>query len=181
MTTLTTETNATATETFSPEATAYIAQLEKRIADQQKIMDRASSIMLEAVLSDDGIDPDAADKCMDAIRGAFTEVGKTTTEQYLQDIYDRIGAAAGFASNTEFNPLHVIDQMRTVIAVQSRNGALVEWQLRSTWVPGSKTKRPRMLVSRAGKRQAYRYFPIGTDWLTALQAIMKESKQEQAA
>lgn len=170
----------TATASYPPAAADHITQLEKRITDQQAIMDRASSIMLEACLSEDGIDEVAAEQCMDAIRGAFAEAGKTTTEQYLQDIYDRIGAAAGFAPNTEFNPLHVIDQMRTVIAVQSRNGALVELLLGYTWVPGSETQGPRLLVSPAGEPAAYRDFPIGTHWPEALQAIMAEAPPTQS-
>jgi hypothetical protein len=165
----------------SPEAAAYIAALEQQIANQadyikrqQTIMDRAASIMLEACLSDDGIDTEAADQCMDATRNVFKEVGKTTTEQLLQTLYDHICAAAGFPPGTECDPLHVLHQMRTTMAVQAGNAACLEALLKLVWTPGTDKEAPRLQVSLASEPIAYRSFPIGTQWPEALQAIMSK-------
>lgn len=162
-------------DALASEAADNIERLGKRAVDQQTIMDKASSIMLEAILSDDGIDEGAADACMDAISGNLEEVGRTTTETYLQRIYDRISAAAGFSPGTEFNPLHVIDQMRLTIAAQSRNGQLLEWALGRIWMPGSETVHPTLLVSRLGDLAELRTFAPGTGWSEALHAAMSEA------
>lgn len=168
--------NAAPAQTESDE----IAALKQVIAQQQTIMDHAASIMLEACLSDDGIDADKADQCLDAIRGKFKALGRNTSEDFLQILCDWIGAAAGFPPGTEFNPQQVLEQMGMTMAVQSRNGQYLELLLESTWKPGTETTGPRLLTSPAGEPAQYRDFPIGTGWPDALQAVLSERAKASA-
>ncbi|MCE3606408.1 hypothetical protein LXA47_22780, partial [Massilia sp. P8910] len=76
-------------------AADHIAALSERVAIQQTVMDRAASILVEAIASADGINEAQAEACVGSIRGQLAEVGKTTAEQYLELICDRVAATAG--------------------------------------------------------------------------------------
>lgn len=157
---------------LAAEAVTHIAALNDRINSQQAIMDRAASIMVEATVSDDGIDSGQADECVDAIRGKFAEVGKTTAEHYLEKLYNRIGAAAGIAAGDEFDPLVVMDHIRTVLAAQSKNARYLEWALSIVWSPKEACMQ---LSTGCGGCGDSRTFPPGTNWMEALDTIILES------
>jgi hypothetical protein len=152
-----------------PLAASALALIER----QQLLMDKAASLLVEACESEDGVDTAQAEACIGAIRGAFNDVGKTTAENYLDQLFTRIGAAAGLPPHTEFNPLAVLDQMRAVIAVQGRNGAYLEWALDRLWHIGPDMCR--LQVSSVGSRNhRYRVFPRHTQWNQALDCVMSE-------
>jgi len=165
---------------LSAEAADRIESLQARVAAQQTIMDKAASIMVEAILSDDGIDTGHADECVDAIRTSLGEVGKTTAEQMVERLYTRIAAAAGLPPDSEFDPVHVLDQMRTCIAVQSKNGEYLEHVLPMIYweVAGGRMK---LRNSLPGDPMDFKWFDAGTPWPQALDAAMKSKTVAEAA
>lgn len=159
--------------TDNPQEIADLIEAQvQRITKQQTIMDKCASTLVEAIVTEDGIDSTEAEACIEAVRGALEEVGKTTTEQMLDTIYGRIGAAAGLAPNTEFNPLHVLDQMRLCIAAQSKNGQYLELLLPIVFWP-TPDGSMRLHLSPPGAPDRYLAFPKGTPWTTALDAAMR--------
>lgn len=65
------------------QAAQEIQTLRERTETQQTIMNKAASILAEAISSDDDIDGLKADACIDLIRGKLAEVGKTTAEHFV--------------------------------------------------------------------------------------------------
>ncbi|WP_426106309.1 hypothetical protein [Massilia sp. TSP1-1-2] len=97
---------------FADEIAAHIEELEQRVRDQHATMDKAASIMLEAIVSEDGIDAELADACIDRIRGMFAEVGKTTVEHYQGLIYAKVAELAGIPPHDEFDIMAELDKPR---------------------------------------------------------------------
>jgi hypothetical protein len=164
-----------------PNPDTTIAQLNATIADQQAIMDKAASIIAEGLHSEDGIDEEAGNQCIEAIRDHFKSIEKTTVESMVETLFERIGAAAGFPSGTEFNPLHVIDQMRITIVAQAKIGKYLERALKGIWRPGEGDTPAALTLSEAGAPPDVQYFPPETTWLQALDATAPPVPPENAA
>ena len=159
------------------DAANRITQLTERVDQQQTIMNAAAGLLAEAMYSDDGIDSTAGEQCVNSIRGAFEAVGKTTHEHFLEKLYDRIAAAAGIRAGEEFNPLHVLDQIRVVLSAQSQNAMYLNWALDILWQPGSKDFPP-ALITNTEPYQAT-HFPQGTTWMQALDSVLAPPPRRQ--
>ena len=146
-------------------------QAAAMIESQQILLDKSASTLLEAVMSDDGVDSTIADELIAAIREGLGSVGKTTTEEMLERLYNLVGSAAGLPPHAEFDPKHVLDQMRTCIAVQTKNGAYLEFLIRQAfWKTPDNTMRLRLFG--AGQQERFMTFPAGTAWPEALDTAM---------
>ena len=153
------------------EAAALIESLQARTERQQILLDKSASTLFEAVMSDDGIDSTIADELIEAILEDLGSVGKTTTEEMLERLYSLIGSAAGLPPSSEFDPKHVLDQMRTCIAVQTKNGDYLEFLLRQAfWKTPDNTMRLRLFGG--GQQERFMTFAAGTAWPEALDAAM---------
>ncbi|NIA00834.1 hypothetical protein [Massilia sp. CCM 8734] len=155
-------------------AANHIAALSERVAIQQTVMDRAASILVEAIASTDGINEAQAEACVGSIRGQLAEVGQTTAEEHLENLCARIGAAAGIAPHIEFNPLAVLDHMRIVLHAQQRNADRLSWAVSVLWKPADPGRNPTMVVRTKGTRAVLRTFAPGATWLDALDEILDE-------
>lgn len=65
-------------------AAADHATLTERVVLQHILMDRAASILAEAIASSGGINEVQAKACISSICGQLADVGKTTAEHYLE-------------------------------------------------------------------------------------------------
>ncbi|MCE3606839.1 hypothetical protein LXA47_25015 [Massilia sp. P8910] len=159
----------------NPNASAdHLLAMEKRIAAQQLILDRAAGILVEAIELSDGINVSQAEACIHSIRGQLAEVGKTTAEERLENLCARVGAAAGIAPHIEFNPLAVLDHMRVVLHAQQRNADRLSWAVSVLWKPADTGRNPAMVVRTKGTRAILRTFPPGATWLDALDDIIQD-------
>ncbi|ATQ79265.1 hypothetical protein CR152_32330 (plasmid) [Massilia violaceinigra] len=149
-------------------AADHIAALTERIASQQTVMDRAASMLVEAIASSNGIDEAQAEACISSIRGQLAEVGKTTAEQYLELICDRVAATAGIGPHIGFNPLTALDQIRVVLHAQRRNAERLEWAMSVLWTPADSENEPHLVVRTKGTKAIIRKFTRGTTWLDAV-------------
>lgn len=160
--------------TSSPLFAAAASALEgmsKTAAEHSALLDHAASLLTEALHSEDGVDSVQAEACIERIRGAFIALGKTTAEEYVDRLYTRIGMAAGLPAGSEFDPIHVLNQMQTVISVQGRNGQYLEWALKQLWDP----ERRALIVSPPNDNWGtFKTFPEGTDWTQALDQVLAE-------
>ena len=166
------------------QAALEIECLKDQITAQQTIMDRAAGILLEATVTEDGIDVAQAEVCIDSIRGKLAETGKTTAEQFMDLLYTRIGAAAGYPPGSEFNPLAVLDAMRVTMNAQQRNAERLEWAVSVLWRPAYGRRRARLIVGPRGKG-GIREFTSDTSWMQAIDSVLngrvRFSKLAQAA
>lgn len=172
MTTITERLRADAGSELSQAAAAHIDELTQRIANQQTVMDKAACVLAEASASEDGIDEQRADECIAAIRGSFAEIGKTTAELFLERLYDRIAATAGIGAGVEFNPIAVLDQIRTVLAAQSKNARYLEWALSVLWTPGNESSGASLITEVDAMLGKKAQFPAGTNWMEALDDVL---------
>lgn len=156
--------------------TEHTKQAADLIESQQKIMDKCATTLVEAIVSEDGIDTTEAEACVDAVRASFGTIGKTSTEQMLENLYGRIGAAAGFPAGTEFDPFYIIDQMRTCITVQSRNGTYLELLLPSVYW-ATPDGQMRLRLSPPNEAVRYMGFAAGTPWNEALDAALRAAAE----
>ncbi|NHZ65870.1 hypothetical protein [Massilia genomosp. 1] len=156
-------------------AADHIAALSERVAIQQTIMNRAASILVEAIASTDGINEAQAEACVGSIRGQLAKVGKTTAEHYLELICDRVAATAGIGPNIAFNPLTALDQVRVVLHAQQRNAERLEWAMSVLWAPADSANTPHLVVRTKGTRAIIRKFPSGTTWLNAVDQLLDEA------
>ncbi|MDQ1817192.1 hypothetical protein RBA41_28200 [Massilia sp. CCM 9210] len=146
-------------------AADHITTLTERVAAQQTVMDRAASILVEAIESVDGVNAPQAETCISSIHGQLADAGRTTAEQYLERICERIGATAGIPPYTEFNPLTVLDQIRVVLHAQQRNAERLDWAMSVLWAPADSENEPHLVVRTKGTRAIIRKFTRGTAWL----------------
>lgn len=153
-------------------AADLIESLRARIISHETLLDRCAATLAEAILTEDGIDSTRADECIDAIRARFGEVGKTTHEEMVQTLYDLIGNAAGLPANTEFDPKHILSEMRACITIQSKNGAYLEHLLPLVYSRAAGGEM-RLLASTPGEATRYLTFPEGTQWPVALDIAMR--------
>ncbi|WP_211440940.1 hypothetical protein [Collimonas humicola] len=75
------------------------------------LLDKAASLLTEACLSEDGIDGDQAMKCVEAIRGKFAEIGKTTVESEFDKVIEMIRVAGGVPEGDEFSVSAVLKEL----------------------------------------------------------------------
>lgn len=102
---------------FSDQIIDHIEHLEERLRHQHVVLDKAASIMVEATTTEDGIDPEQADACVDQIRGLFTEIGETTVEHYMGLIYAKVGQLAGIPPDDEFDVMAELDKLGAAAAI----------------------------------------------------------------
>ncbi len=153
-----------------------VAALQARIAAQQILLDRAAGIIVEALVSDDGINKAQANACVDAIRGGLAEVGKTTVEHNFERLCNRIASVAGLRMGEEFNPLSVLDLMAATISAQARNAARLALLIPLVWHDGKAGRRPWLKIGRGGGNKSMRFFPPGTTWLEAIDTVLGSLK-----
>lgn len=150
----------------------YIEGLEKRIRDQHATMDKAASIMLEGVVSEDGIDSEQADACIDQIRGMFAEVGKTTVEHYQGLIYAKVAQIAGLSEHDEFDIMAELDKIGGGLAASAAHAARSAWAASVLW---EEQANPRLHVSVGcgccGSRVP---FPAGATWEQAVDQVISK-------
>ena len=162
-------------------AADHITTLTERVASQQTLMDRAASILVEAISSSGGINEAQAEACIGSIRGQLADVGKTTAEHYLELICDRIAATAGIGPHMEFNPLSALDQIRVVLHAQQRNAERLEWAMSVLWSPADSANQPHLVVRTKRTRAVIREFVRGTTWLDAVDQLLSEEMAKRAA
>jgi hypothetical protein len=151
------------------EIIAHIDELNERIRNQHGTMDKAASIMLEATLSEDGIDSELADECIDQIRGLFTEIGKTTVEHYQGLIYAKVAEIAGIPPDDEFNIMDELDKL-------GEPSLGLKWAMSVLWAegkPGSKWGGSMTTGTGCGCCGDQQSFPPGTTWQQALRVIVE--------
>lgn len=155
-------------------AADHIATLTELVASQQAVMDRAASVLVEAIVSSNGIDEAQAEACIASIRGQLADTGKTTAEHYLELICDRIAATAGIGPQMEFNPLTALDQIRIVLHAQQRNAERLEWAMSVLWTPADSANQPHLVVRTKRTRAIIREFARGVTWLDAVDQLLNE-------
>ncbi|MCY0916504.1 hypothetical protein [Massilia antarctica] len=155
-------------------AADHIAALSGRVAIQQTVMDRAASILVEAIASTDGINEAQAEACVSSIRGQLAAVGKTTAERYLELICDRVAATAGIGPHIAFNPLTTLDQIRVILHAQQRNAERLEWAMSVLWTPADSVSKSHLVVRTKGTRAIIREFARGLTWLDAVDQLLNE-------
>ena len=170
-----------ANDSTADAAADHIAALSERVAMQQTVMDSAASILVEAIASSDGINEEQGEACISSIRGQLTEVGKTTAEQYLELICDRVAATAGIGLHIAFNPLTALDQIRVILHAQQRNAERLEWAMSVLWAPADNKNESHLVVRTKETRAIIRKFARGTTWLDAVDQLLNEEMAQREA
>jgi hypothetical protein len=158
---------------LADEVIAHVTELNERMQNQHTIMDKAASIMVEATVSEDGIDAEAADACVDLIRGMFGEVGKTTIEHYQGLLYAKVGQLAGIPPDDEFDIMAELEKLGEAAAASKRAGAYLGWAKSVLWREGDEDSNPRITIDTGcGCCGDYQGFPAGTGFTDALDVIL---------
>jgi len=99
--------------------TAQNAVAQHHLTFEQAIalLDKAASILNDATLSEDGIDGDEALSLIHAIREAYATIGKTTTEQTNDVLFETLRELAGIPEDDEFTLLQAKEAIEARFAV----------------------------------------------------------------
>jgi len=90
------------------QAESSLAALTRRLADEDALLNRAVSVLMQAIMNEDGIDPDDAIEVAEAIQKRAQLSGKTTDWHRCVHFYDSLCSALGIDNGDEIDVLPLV-------------------------------------------------------------------------